>query len=595
GYNPLIGESYGELGGEARSMHKSQGEGRPRRRGENYEYFVTTGGEAAKKDLMDGINITWTRLPGGEKIESMINDVISHYNIAEPQLSVPALVKVYKAIKALPESVWRDKKLEDAENIIIECSGLYIEAASGQKQAVQGGTLNARVTLIDRLGVPATLKHFSVGDFDSSCTVPLVTDQNITINKTLHIADNTPISQPYWLVYPLKGGTFDVRDQTLIGKPWNDPPFEATFIVNIDGEDFTIKRPLQYKFVDPVRGELFEPVPVLPKVELRYTRDNFIALNNAPVKVGEEIKYNAPDVKDERIQEIVSGKWKISNVADAAPDGNYQEKIFTPVTSDENTTEEIRLSAANGRYDHYTKTISYNHIPTITYFPEAKANLVKLDIKIIGKKIGYVEGAGDKVPDALRSLGYDVTILSEKDITDENLKQYDAIITGIRAYNIYPYLTDKNDVLMRYVHDGGNMIVQYMKSNETETGRPIKAGPYPFSISPGARVTEEDAKVNFLLPDCSALNYPNKITEQDFDGWVQERSTYEAVTSDPHYEMPLGMSDTGEPQRNGSLAIAKYGKGNFVYAGLVFFRQLPAGVPGAYRLMANLIALPKNQ
>lgn len=274
---------------------------------------------------------------------------------------------------------------------------------------------------------------------------------------------------------------------------------------------------------------------------------------------------------------------------------DIQTKIFTPQSKDENTSEEIKLTTADGKYNSYTKVIAYNHIPTITYFPEAKANLIKLDIKIIGKKIGYIEGAGDKVPDALRALGYDVTVLSEKDITDENLKQYDAVITGIRAYNIYQFLSDKNDVLMRYVHNGGNMIVQYMKSNETEKGMHITVGPYPFSISSGARVTEEDAKVNFLLPDCAALNYPNKITEKDFDGWVQERSTYEAVTLDSHYETPLGMSDTGEPQRKGSLAIAKYGKGNFVYASLVFFRQLPAGVPGAYRLIANLIALPKNK
>ncbi len=596
GYNPLIGESYGELGGEARSMHKSQGEGRPRRRGESYEYFVTTGGEAPKNDLMDGINITWTRLPGGKKIEQMINDIISHYNIAEPQLSVPGLVKVYEAIKALPEGVWRDKKLDDVKKIIVECCGLYIEATSNQRQVVQGGTLDAHITFIDRLGVPATLKHFSIENFDSSCTVPLVNNQNITINKSLHVADDKPISQPYWLVHPLKGGTFDVSDQTLIGKAWNDPSFEATFVVNIDGEDFTIKRPVQYKFVDPVRGELFEPVPVLPKVELRYSQDNFISLNNAPVKVREEIKYNAPGLTDEKIKEIVSDKWKVSDAGeDSTSDATYRTKIFIPVTADENTKEEIGLETSDGKYSHYTKTIAYNHIPTITYFPEAKANLVKLDIKIIGKKIGYIEGAGDKVPDALRALGYDVTILTQKDITGENLKQYDAIITGIRAYNLYSYLSDDNDILMRYVHNGGNMIVQYMKSNETETGKPIKVGPYPFSISPRARVTEEDAKVNFLLPDCPALNYPNKITEHDFDGWIQERSTYEAVTLDPHYETPLGMSDTDEPQRNGSLAIAKYGEGNFVYASLVFFRQLPAGVPGAYRLMANLIALPKNQ
>ena len=191
-------------------------------------------------------------------------------------------------------------------------------------------------------------------------------------------------------------------------------------------------------------------------------------------------------------------------------------------------------------------------------------------------------------------MGYDVTTLTQADINDETLKKFDAIITGIRAYNLYEYLSDKNDVLMRYVKNGGNMIVQYMKSNQVGN-KNITVGPYPFKVSSGSRITEEDAKVDFLLPDNPALNYPNKITEKDFDGWIQERSTYQAVQLDPHYETPLGMHDTDEEQSNGSLAIAKYGKGNFVYASLVFFRQLPAGVPGAYRLMANLIALPKNK
>src|SRR5690348_1888626 len=596
GYNPLIGKSYGELGGEARSMHKSQGEGRPRRRGESYEYFLNTGGDAPTHDLMDGIDITWNRLPGGNKIGPMVTDIINKYNIDEPKLSVPALVKLYQAIKALPESVWRNKKLDDLQQIIIECCGLYLEATSNQQQVVQGGTLDAHLALIGRTGVPATLKHFSIEKFDSSCTLPLTFNQNVFINKSLPVADDKPISQPYWLVHPLQGGAFDVRDQTLIGKAWNDPPFEATFVVNINGEDFTIKRPVQYKFVDPIRGELFEPIAVLPKIELRYSQDNYISINNEPVKVKEIEKNNTGQSFEASVHQIVSDKWKINNLPpNEVPTGNYIGQMFMPTDKQLNTTEEIKLATVDGKYNSYTKVIAYNHIPTITYFPEAKANLIKLDIKIIGKKIGYIEGAGDKVPDALRALGYEVTILSEKDITDENLKQYDAVITGIRAYNIYQFLSDKNDVLMRYVHNGGNMIVQYMKSNETEKGMHITVGPYPFSISSGARVTEEDAKVNFLLPDCAALNYPNKITEKDFDGWVQERSTYEAVTLDSHYETPLGMSDTGEPQRKGSLAIAKYGKGNFVYASLVFFRQLPAGVPGAYRLIANLIALPKNK
>ncbi len=601
GYNPLIGKSYGELGGEARTMHKSQGEGRPRRRGESYEYFVTTGGDPMKNDLMDGVITDWKRLPGSELIEIMVNSIISNYNVAEPKLSIPALVKLYQAIKALPEGNWRNKKLDEVQQIIIECSGLYVEATSSQSQVIQGGSLNINFNLIKREDVDASLKKITIANFDSAFTTPLATNLNFNIDKTIPVADDMKISQPYWLVYPLKGGAFDVRDQTLIGKAWNNPSFEATFIVNIDGEDFTIGRPVLYRYIDPVKGDTYQPIPVLPKVELKFARDNYISINTNPITSTLFVKSNSGnDLSNYKIEETVPGDWKKSEKFvqyDVLPVLNKNiETSFAPSSKIGNKKDEVDAEAKKGNesYNAYTKVIAYNHIPTITYFPKAQANLVSLDIKIVGKKIGYIVGAGDKVPEALQAMGYDVTTLTQEDINDETLKKFDAIITGIRAYNLYEYLSDKNDVLMRYVKNGGNMIVQYMKSNQVGN-KNITVGPYPFKVSSGSRITEEDAKVDFLLPDNPALNYPNKITEKDFDGWIQERSTYQAVQPDPHYETPLGMHDTDEEQSNGSLTIAKYGKGNFVYASLVFFRQLPAGVPGAYRLMANLIALPKNQ
>ena len=602
GYNALIGKSYGELGGEARTMHKSQGEGRPQRRGQSFEYFLNTGGEAPTHDLMDGIITDWKRIPGGEAVQSMINSIISNYNEAEPQLSVPAFVKLYEAIKALPEGNWRNKKLGKVQKLIIECSALFVEATSSQSQVVQGDFLKINFALNKRTDVNATLKNISIENFDSTISIPLPTNQNVEINKTLAVAQDKPISQPYWLEYPLKGGTFEVRDQMMIGKAQNDPSFEASFLVTIDGEDFIIKRPVQYKFVDPVKGELYEPIPVLPKVELKFNKENYISINNQPVTTSLNVKsntgndagkYSIQEYYDELNKSAGMGRWDSVNVT---PQAKRLEAAFHAFTKTQNSKAVTYAEARKGDevYNEYTKTIAYNHIPTITYFPRAEANEILLSIKIIGKKIGYIIGAGDKVPEALKDMGYDVITLSEKDITDENLKKFDAIITGVRAYNLHEYLSDKNDVLMRYVENGGNLIVQYLKSNEVAQKK-VKVGPYPFIIDARTRVTEEDAKVNFLLPDNPALNYPNKITEKDFEGWVQERSTYQAVQIDPHYETPLGMHDTGEAQSNGSLLIAKYGKGNFVYASLVFFRELPAGVPGTYRLMANLIALPKNK
>lgn len=600
GYNSLIGKSYGELGGEARTMHKSQGEGRPNRKGQSFEYFATTVGEPLKNDLMDGVFTDWKRIDGGDKIETMINDIIKTFDLEKPQFSVPALVKVYQGIKALPKSNWVNKKKDEVQQVIEACSALYVEATSSQSQVVQGDTLKIDFVLNERENVNATLKNIAIETFDSAFTMDLPVNQNVVINKELPVDVNKEISQPYWLKYRLIGGTFEVRDQLMIGKAENDPSFEARLLVNIHGEDFEINRAVKYRYIDPVRGDLYEPIPVLPKIEVNYNKDNYISINNQKVLSTVHLKSNlgALPVIPEVMQKYSNSWTKNSNSAQQVSMPMYEKNIsctFIPQSKLSNSTEEIYASvkSENKVYDSYTKTISYDHIPTITYFPKAEANLLQLDIKIVGKKIGYIIGAGDKVPEALEAIGYDVTFLNEANITDEYLKQFDAVITGIRAYNIYEFLSNKNDVLMRYVNNGGNMIVQYLKSNQVGQ-RNAQVGPYPFTVS-RTRVTEENAKVIFLLPDNAALNYPNKITQEDFEGWIQERSTYEAESSDLHYEMALGMSDTGERQSNGSLAIARYGKGNFVYSGLVFFRQLPAGVPGAYRLMANLIALPQNK
>jgi hypothetical protein len=267
----------------------------------------------------------------------------------------------------------------------------------------------------------------------------------------------------------------------------------------------------------------------------------------------------------------------------------FKEKL-TPILTAEVITQ---VNNKPHIYTSYLRAIKYDHIPAIHFFFQNNAHVITEEIKVVGKKVGYITGAGDKVPDALEQMGYDLHFINEQDITDEKLKDFDAIILGIRAHNIFEWLSNKNDILNRYVENGGNLIVQYLKSNQIGLKR-IKVGPYPFMVNAGSRVTEENATVSFLKPEHTVLNFPNKIANSDFDNWIQERSTYQAEQVDPRYELPLGMNDTGEKPGKGSLAIAKYGKGNFAYVSLVLFRQLPAGIPGAYKLMANLIALPKN-
>ncbi len=602
GFNPIIGKSYGEIGGEARTMHKSQGEGRPRRRGQIIEFFSVTGGEAAKNSLMDGIDTGWSRIGGADGIGAAIDNIVQNFKPDHPELSVPALLALYEKIQKLPDTNWKNKKLDDVQQLIEACSGIYMEALALNQMNVIGDSAKFNINFINRTIVPVNKVEVSI--FGKSLVF-----ENIKMNENnsktiaIVISKQEPATQPYWLERPIQGGAYDVAEQENIGKPENDG-YIAVFKVSIGNTIFSFQKRILYKFTDPVKGELYEPVQKVNSVFINSSPSIVIFSNDAKNKK-KVLHYTvqANNLLNEKVQFKTVYDHKEILVFDSVV--NYgrgtTQMIDVTINSDSIKPNSVVTAgaelSATSLFEHQLfslRKISYDHIPDLFYNYYDQSKIIKMDLKIKGKLIGYIKGAGDKVPQALEAMGYDVRFLTEADITDDNLKRFDAIITGIRAYNIYEWLSNKNDVLMRYVQSGGNMIVQYLKSNSIGQKK-IVTGPYSFSIDAGTRVTEEDAAVTFLLPGHPALNYPNKITEKDFEGWVQERSTYQAVKTDEHFEMLLGMNDKGEKQSNGSLAIAKYGKGNFVYASLVFFRQLPAGVPGAYRLMANLIALPKTK
>jgi hypothetical protein len=351
---------------------------------------------------------------------------------------------------------------------------------------------------------------------------------------------------------------FVVKDQLLIGKSENDPEFEGLVNVEIEKQVFIFKIPVQYKYTDLTKGDVYQPIAVVPATEIKYNK---------------EVSIVAP------------GKAITVSYQTMEHNGTSKQTDITL----KNSTEHLPVN------DNaiYTKSIAYDHIPTITYFPTASTKIVPLAVQNTAKHIGYIDGAGDKIPEALVELGATVTHLTELDITADNLKQFDAIVVGIRAYNMYSYLTEKNDIFNAFVAQGGNLVVQYLKSNQVGI-KPVKVGPYKFSVNSGKRVTQEEVPVYFTLPNHTVLNAPNKITASDFENWVQERSTYQSDNFDAHFEAPLTMNDKGEAPSNGSLLIAPYGKGNMVYLSLVLFRQLPAGNPGAYKLLANIISLPKH-
>jgi len=557
GYNSIIGKSYGEIGAEARTMHKSQGEGRPRRRGTSYEYFETTGGEAPKNDIMDGVNVNWSRFQGAT-IQSSIQEILSKYDFEKPSASIPDLIKLYQSISKLPSSVWTKYKLEQLSQIIQQCAGIFIEATTSVQQVYPGSTLPMQLFLNQRTSVTTQLVKVIFPGKDSVVAKKLESNQNVQFDYSIPVSPKQAISQPYWLVEPKLEGMFVVKDQTLIGKAQNDPVFECTVQLNIENQLFEFTIPVQYKYTDPTKGDVYQPIAVIPKQEIKYEKEVYLMNQGKPVTI--------------RYQNIQH------------PEGN--QWISQPM----NKTSDPLPTPANALY---RKSIQYDHIPAITYFPPATTQLMNVTVQKVGTRIGYFDGAGDKLPEALIELGYQVTLLKESDLSIERLKTFDAIVVGIRAYNMYDYLTNNNDIINQYIEQGGNFIVQYLKSNQVGNQK-IKVGPYAFMVNSGKRVTQEEVPVTFSLPQHAVLNFPNKITDADFEHWVQERTTYQAENIDPHFEMPLTMNDKGETPSNGSLLVAPYGKGNMVYVSLTLFRQLPAANPGAYKLLANIVSLPKH-
>ena len=604
GYSPLLGKSYGEIAAESRSQHKSQGFGVPAGRGEALEYFTATKGDQPKNDLMEGIDVSWKKVNGGEAIEKMVNDISASFDFLHPENSVKGLVQLYKSLNALPAGYWRDKKLSETKQLIEQCSGLWIDVFTGEQFAVQTDSIRFNFQFNNRLGVNAGIKGFSVDGFDSLMNLPLTRNRNINFNKTFFVPSAKPITQPYWLENKMELGYFNVNEQAKIGIPDVQASYIVNIKMNIEGEDLDFSRPVKYKFTDPVRGELYWPLVVVPPVLITPSEGLKIIMNgNGNDKTSGSISLKG-------LKKDFTGKIVALNESDMKPFANVSFSNQRIRVNSKNQTLGFDYngkgikSSANVLFavtDTMGKNViksdrhelKYDHIPPINYFHDADVALKVVNVETYGKKIGYIVGAGDKVPEALEQMGFEVNRLNLKEIAKNPLDKFDAIIVGVRAYNTLDWIGNYYDKLMKYVEQGGNLIVQYNTSNFISNVR-SKIGPYDFTISRN-RVTDENAPVTFLKPEHPALNFPNKITQDDFKGWIQERSIYDAIDTTGKFEKILAMNDPGEKPDDGSLLIAKYGRGYFTYTGLVFFRELPAGVPGAYRLLANLIALNRKK
>ncbi len=587
-YNPVLGKSYGEMAAESRSQHKSQGFGVPAQRGESFEYFSIIKGDKPESDLMDGVDISSKRA-GQPGFATSVKTLLNNYQPGEPSLSVAALVGLRRQVSKWPAGYWKDEKLKEINKLVEASSGIFLEVTAPSPYAVTGDSLRLSFTINNRSGIP--VKNVSI-HFGDTYIVPKTAEKNAnSVNVfSILIPEAAPLSQPYWLREGMPNGSFTVSDQKLIGKAWNDEAGPA-FHFEIEGEKFTFERPVRFKYTDPVKGEIYQPVSIVPKMTLQIEPEINVLTQHAGENKFTDNNYRLfADGARLDNKERAYDKLK-----DLKAGSRYSQRDLMDINAPTNAANAVTVTtlkdAAGNPYNDI-REIAYDHIPAILYFKPTTQKLLKADIEVGGKNIGYIPGAGDKVPQALEQMGYRVTMLSEKDITATNLKQFDALVAGVRAYNTNLWLSNASPVLNDYVKQGGVFLVQYNTNNNAGPLRQ-KMGPYPFTLGRN-RITDETAAVNFLIPTDPVLNYPNKITQKDFEGWIQERSIYHAENIDSNYRKIFSMKDPGEKESDGSLIVADYGKGRFIYTGIVFFRELPAGVPGAYRLLANLLASPTS-
>lgn len=591
-YNTLLGKGYGEIAADSRSNHKSQGFGTAKQRGQSYEFFRTILGDAPRIDLMDGINTSWKRVQGGDAINIRINDLIKTYNPEEPSKSLPLLMNIYGSVEKLADTYWKTQKLKELNLLIPACAGLWLESYAVNSTYAVGDSISIRNQVINRSGIMIRWAGIEIGDQKNTFNtlLPINQIQNLEF-KTLA----TKITQPYWLDGPQIRESYPVANQELVGFPENPDPVTVNWQFVINGQLFTLHRQLMYKYVSPVRGEVYQPLEITPPVTANLDQQVYIFNNNQPKQI--TVKLKSFTSSSGSISLKVPVGWKVSP-ANASFTGKKKGDEWNAnfsVTSgiSKNETDSIQaFTQVNGKtYTQSIHQITYEHIPNITYFPPAMAKLVNVDLKVSGKKIAYLPGAGDLIPEALQQVGYQVNMLTENEILTGNLSTYDAIIIGVRAFNINNRLITEEPKLLDYVKNGGVLLVQYNNNNGLVTNQ---IGPFPFRVA-NFRVTDENAPVTILDPASPVLNYPNKITKQDFNGWIQERGVYFSTDIDAKYQTVLQMNDPNEQPNKGALLVADYGKGRFVYTSLVFFRELPAGVPGAYRLFINLISRPKNK
>jgi LmbE family N-acetylglucosaminyl deacetylase len=604
-FDPLLGRSYTEMAGESRSLHQSQGAGTPERRGEWVNSFEHRLGDRATNDLFEGVDVTWSRISGGAKVGAMLREAEQAFDPDHPAAILPKLVAARAAMAKLSDSPIVQSKRAELLEVIRSCAGLWIEALAAAPTATPGSKLGVRLTVINRSSATLVLERvtFPYGEARLSGANEaqlvsasegwhraLAANQPVLVEATESLPGDLPITQPYWLRDRTQKGSFQVDDQRLIGTPENAPAVSAKVELSLAGERIEFDAPVVYKWLDPVHGDRYRALEIAPPASIRFEEAAYLFGDAAPRTV--RVVVQGADTLLEGVARLaLPPGWKATPAeAPVRLRGIGAETTLSfSVTAGSGSASGVMsasVEVGGQRYARNRVRIDYPHIPVQTLFPLAEAKLVKTSVRRTGERVAYLMGSGDQGPEALRQMGFQVTLLTDDDVQSMDLSKFQTIVAGVRAYNTRPRLRVLEPRLLDYVKDGGRLVIQYQTPDAELKDR---LGPYPFTVSRD-RVTDEEAPMRQIAPQHPLLNAPNKITDGDFTGWVQERGLSFANPYDSHYETVLSSNDTNEPARDGGLLYTRWGKGVFIYTGLAWFRQLPAGVPGAYRLFANLVS-----
>ena len=593
-YYPALGLSNGEIASLSRSMHKSQGFGSTGTRGKQTEYLEFLKGEFPQDttNIFDGINTSWSRIEAGVAIGKILNPLLDSFNFQDPSTIVPQLVEAYRLLKDTKQGHWRSIKLKELEELIVACSGVFLEAVANKESINPMGAYTLKVEAINRGANKITLSKITTasGLILSSKEIVLLSNEKENLELEVTSQNKVP-STAYWLKSKGTLGMYSAP-KDLIGLPQTPAAEQISFTLNIDNTALQILKDVVYKFNDPVDGEVYRPFNVLPKVSASIAEKVLVFANENSQKVAVHVRAGKDNLEG-TLQLNTPKGWVVSSpqLFTLERQGETSTLWFTVTPPKNQSQGYLRplIQIGDTNYDKELINIDYDHIPYQSVLLPSKAKVVRINIEKKGQHIGYIQGAGDGVGQSLEQIGYSVTNLDVTEISAQSLKKYDAVVVGVRAYNTIAALAFAQKELNKYVQAGGTMVVQYNTSHRLVTKQ---VAPYALSLSRD-RVTDEFAPVTILDPSHSVLNSPNKITQEDFKGWVQERGLYFPNKWAEEFTPILAMNDKGAPQTKGSLLVARYGKGHYVYTGLSFFRELPAGVAGAYRLFANIISIGK--